>query len=238
MALQYPATNFPLGRFSAISPFALATALLVVSLLGWSVGLTPSPEYVYFRAFSRQSRPCRLPDITTAPHWDLRRRDLHPQVQQLASLRSSSPPPGPKILTADGQLIGHPLAITAYRNHRRPEWLSRLSLTVGLAATALTVVVAVLIGGTTGFIGGRLDLVTQRFVDAWMAFPGLLLLLTIMSIAGRGMAQIIIVLGVSGGIPASVFRAIQPKVCSGLSRSVLRSLGARCRRTAGSVATR
>ena len=63
---------------------------------------------------------------------------------------------------------------------------ARLSLTVGLAATVLTVVVAVLIGGTTGFIGGRLDLVTQRFVDAWMAFPGLLLL-TIMSIAGRGM---------------------------------------------------
>ena len=33
---------------------------------------------------------------------------------------------------------------------------------------------------------------TQRFVDAWMAFPGLLLLLTIMSIAGRGMLQIIV----------------------------------------------
>ena len=80
---------------------------------------------------------------------------------------------------------------------------ARLSLTVGLAATALNVVVAVVIGGTTGFIGGRLDLVTQRFVDAWMAFPGLLLLLTIMSIAGRGMLQIIVVLGVSGGIPAS-----------------------------------
>ena len=80
---------------------------------------------------------------------------------------------------------------------------ARLSLTVGLAATVLTVVVAVLIGGTSGFIGGRLDLVTQRFVDAWMAFPGLLLLLTIMSIAGRGMLQIIVVLGVSGGIPAS-----------------------------------
>ena len=66
---------------------------------------------------------------------------------------------------------------------------------MGLAATVLTVVMAVLIGGTTGFIGGRLDLVTQRFVDAWMAFPGLLLLLTIMSIAGRGMLQIIVVLG-------------------------------------------
>ena len=79
----------------------------------------------------------------------------------------------------------------------------RLVHLLGSSATAvLTVVVAVLIGGTTGFIGGRLDLVTQRFVDAWMAFPGLLLL-TIMSIAGRGMLQIIVVLGVSGGIPAA-----------------------------------
>ncbi len=35
-----------------------------------------------------------------------------------------------------------------------------MSLAVGLAATALNVVVAVLAGGTTGFIGERLDLVT------------------------------------------------------------------------------
>ena len=62
---------------------------------------------------------------------------------------------------------------------------ARISLTVGLAATALNVVVAVLIGGISGFLGGKFDLVVQRFVDAWMAFPGLLLLLTIMSIAGR-----------------------------------------------------
>ena len=63
---------------------------------------------------------------------------------------------------------------------------ARLSLVVGLAATALNVAVAVLIGGASGFFGGRLDLVVQRFVDAWMAIPGLLLLLTIMSIVGRG----------------------------------------------------
>ena len=46
---------------------------------------------------------------------------------------------------------------------------ARLSLVVGLAATALNVAVAVLIGGASGFFGGRLDLVVQRFVDAWMA---------------------------------------------------------------------
>ena len=80
---------------------------------------------------------------------------------------------------------------------------ARLSLTVGLAATALNVVVAVLIGGISGFLGGKLDLAVQRFVDAWMAFPGLLLLLTIMSIVGSGLLQIIVVLGISGGIGGS-----------------------------------
>ena len=47
---------------------------------------------------------------------------------------------------------------------------ARLSILVGLAATALNVVVAVLIGGISGFLGGKLDLAVQRFVDAWMAF--------------------------------------------------------------------
>ena len=80
---------------------------------------------------------------------------------------------------------------------------ARISLTVGLAATAVNVVVAVLVGGVSGFFGGRLDLAMQRFVDAWMAFPGLLLLLTIMSLVGRGLPQIIVVLGVTGGIGGS-----------------------------------
>ena len=80
---------------------------------------------------------------------------------------------------------------------------AQISLTVGLAATTVNVVVAVLIGGISGFFGGRLDLAVQRFVDAWMAFPGLLLLLTIMSLVGRGLPQIIVVLGVTGGIGGS-----------------------------------
>ena len=80
---------------------------------------------------------------------------------------------------------------------------ARISLYVGLAATVLNVVIAVLIGGISGFIGGKFDLVMQRFVDAWMAFPGLLVLLTIMSIVGEGLPQIIVVLGITGGIGGS-----------------------------------
>ena len=59
------------------------------------------------------------------------------------------------------------------------------------------------IGGTSGFLGGKLDLVVQRFVDAWMSFPGLLLLLTIIAIVGQGLLQLIAVLGISGGIVGS-----------------------------------
>ncbi|MDE0446720.1 MAG: ABC transporter permease [Spirochaetaceae bacterium] len=80
---------------------------------------------------------------------------------------------------------------------------ARLSIVVGLAATSLNVVVAALIGGTSGFLGGKFDLAVQRFVDAWMCFPGLLILLTIMSLVGRGIPQIIVVLGVTGGIGGS-----------------------------------
>ena len=80
---------------------------------------------------------------------------------------------------------------------------ARISLLVGFAATTLNVVVALLVGGTSGFLGGKLDLGVQRFVDAWMTFPGLMLLLTIMSLAGRGLPQIILILGISGGIGGS-----------------------------------
>ena len=80
---------------------------------------------------------------------------------------------------------------------------TRLPLLVGLAATVINAGVALLIGTTSGFLGGKTDLVIQRFVDAWMAFPGLLLLLTVMSIVGRGLWQIIIILGIAGGIGGS-----------------------------------
>ena len=80
---------------------------------------------------------------------------------------------------------------------------ARITLVVGLSATAVNVVVAVLIGGISGFLGGKLDLAVQRFVDAWMSFPGLLLLLTAMSIVGRGLLQIIVVLGITGGVGGS-----------------------------------
>ncbi|MDE0227435.1 MAG: ABC transporter permease [Spirochaetaceae bacterium] len=66
--------------------------------------------------------------------------------------------------------------------------------------TTLSVFISTLVGGISGFVGGKLDLIVQRFVDSWMAFPGLLLMLTIISLVGKGLVQIILILGISGGI--------------------------------------
>jgi len=80
---------------------------------------------------------------------------------------------------------------------------ARISVIVGVCAAALDVVVATAIGIVSGFFGGKTDMIIQRFVDAWMCFPSVFLLLTIMAILGPGMFQVIIVLGISVGIRSS-----------------------------------
>ena len=80
---------------------------------------------------------------------------------------------------------------------------ARISVIVGLTASTIAALLSVIIGVLCGYIGGKLDLVVQRFVDAWMCFPNLVLLLFVMSIMGAGMWQVIIVLGVTSGIRGS-----------------------------------
>jgi len=80
---------------------------------------------------------------------------------------------------------------------------ARISLIVGILGTLLSTLVSVVLGITTGFLGGKFDFVVQRLVDAWMCFPALIILLTVMSILGPGLLQIIIVLGVAMGIGGS-----------------------------------
>jgi peptide/nickel transport system permease protein len=80
---------------------------------------------------------------------------------------------------------------------------ARISLIVGLAAASISVCLATLIGVLSGFLGGKFDLIAQRFVDAWLCFPGLILLIVIVSLMGPGMQQVIFALGIQYGISAS-----------------------------------
>ena len=80
---------------------------------------------------------------------------------------------------------------------------ARISVIVGLAGSTLAAILSALIGMLCGYIGGKFDLIVQRFVDAWLCFPYLILLMVLISIIGTGLWQVIIVLGISWGIGGS-----------------------------------
>jgi peptide/nickel transport system permease protein len=80
---------------------------------------------------------------------------------------------------------------------------ARISLYVGFGAVALGSVLATALGIFCAYWGGRVDLLLQRVVDAWMAFPGLLILMSIMSMLGPSVMNITLVLGVAFGIQNS-----------------------------------
>jgi peptide/nickel transport system permease protein len=80
---------------------------------------------------------------------------------------------------------------------------ARISVIVGLGASVLATVIETILGILTGYIGGTFDLIVQRFVDAVMCFPGLILMMVIISVIGPGELQVILVLGISWGIIGS-----------------------------------
>ena len=80
---------------------------------------------------------------------------------------------------------------------------ARISMVVGICGMLISVVISSTIGIISGFAGGKLDLIIQRFVDGWMAFPLLVILISVMSMLQTGMFQIIVVLGLANGISGS-----------------------------------
>ncbi len=80
---------------------------------------------------------------------------------------------------------------------------ARVSMMVGLAGSALCSVVAAVIGLSSGYFSGKTDLVIQRFVDAWMCFPPIFMYLTVMTLMGQGLLQVVFVLGLVRGIGQS-----------------------------------
>lgn len=80
---------------------------------------------------------------------------------------------------------------------------ARVSMVVAIFGVALEMLIALLLGLVGGYVGGRVDMLLQRFVDAFMSFPPIFFYLTIMSIVGPGIPQVIAVLGIISGIRES-----------------------------------
>ncbi|MBF8287072.1 MAG: ABC transporter permease [Candidatus Rokubacteria bacterium] len=104
---------------------------------------------------------------------------------------------------------------------------ARVSMAVGFGGVALGLLLGTAVGLVSGYFGGRLDLVLQRVVDAFMCFPLLLVALTIMALLGPGLGNVILTLGLVLGVRDSrVIRSAVLSVKAHLYLEAARALGA------------
>ena len=74
---------------------------------------------------------------------------------------------------------------------------ARTSLEIAVTAVATSVVLGLPLGMVSGYFGGQIDNVLMRLVDTLLAFPALLLALTISAILGPNIQNTIIAIGVA-----------------------------------------
>lgn len=82
-------------------------------------------------------------------------------------------------------------------------YAARISLSVGIVAVAIYVVIGTVLGGLAGFFGGWVDGVIMRLADMVLSFPSIIVIITIVSILGPSILNVMLVIGFMGWPPIS-----------------------------------
>ena len=69
---------------------------------------------------------------------------------------------------------------------------ARVSISVGVLTVTLAVLAAAAIGVSSAYFGGAWDLIVQRVVDAWLSFPYLIIILSVMAVLGPGLLNVVL----------------------------------------------
>lgn len=91
-------------------------------------------------------------------------------------------------------------------------YASRISLSVGLGAVSIYVVIGTILGAIAGYMGKWADMLIMRVTDIFMSFPFLMVILVLVSVMGPSLFNIILVLGVLGWPP--IARLVRGSVLS------------------------
>jgi ABC-type dipeptide/oligopeptide/nickel transport system permease subunit len=75
---------------------------------------------------------------------------------------------------------------------------ARVSLRIGILSTAILLMIGLLLGAVSGFLGGGTDTVIMRITDVFLAIPYIVLAVAIATVLGRSENSIIIIIGVIG----------------------------------------
>ena len=73
---------------------------------------------------------------------------------------------------------------------------ARISVSVGFGGIGMGVLLASLVGITSGYFGGWFDILFQRLVDAWQSLPWLVILLSLISVLQPGVPTLIFAIGI------------------------------------------
>jgi peptide/nickel transport system permease protein len=69
---------------------------------------------------------------------------------------------------------------------------SRTALLVGLSSSFFSATLGAILGVASAYFGGRVDLITQRFMDMLLSFPLIVLALAVVAILGSGLTNVIL----------------------------------------------
>jgi peptide/nickel transport system permease protein len=108
-----------------------------------------------------------------------------PNEQHLTKIRV---PPGPEFKLGTDDIGRDVLSRLIYG--------SRISLLVGIVAITIAGIVGVGLGLTAGYFGGWTQSIIMRIIDALMAIPPIILILSIASVLGAGLFNVLIAIGV------------------------------------------
>ena len=77
-------------------------------------------------------------------------------------------------------------------------WGARISLSVGVVAVGLAVIIGIIFGALAGFYGGITDIVISRLIEVMICFPTFFLILAALAFVGPSIYNIMIVIGITG----------------------------------------
>lgn len=106
-------------------------------------------------------------------------------------------------------------------------WGGRWTLTMGLGAMGLAIALGLPAGLLAGSVGGWVDRVLMRLIDAWLAFPYLMLAMAVVAILGRGFSSVVIAIALAAVAPfARVVRSVTMEVRAQPYIEAARAVGA------------
>lgn len=73
---------------------------------------------------------------------------------------------------------------------------TRITLLIGLLATAISITIGTTIGLISGYYGGRVDALLMRFTDMFFVIPGFVLMIIVAAVVGPSLQTMLIVIGV------------------------------------------